>query len=72
MSRRKRWPAKALNLLIALAMVISLCVVFAPSVAAQLPDDTCDPVEQGNGCKLEVSSTSTPKTPTAISPLCHW
>ena len=60
MSRTHKWPAKALNLLVALAMVISLCVVFAPVVAAT-PDgyfdpavDECDPTKPVDGCDLDV------------------
>jgi len=53
MSKNRRWPAKAINLLVALAMVISLVAVLAPTVAAQEPDEECDPVEQFDGCHLE-------------------
>jgi len=54
MSRRNKWPAKALNLLVALAMVISLCAVFAPAVAAQSYNPDCNPVEEWTPCHLEV------------------
>ena len=64
MSRTHKWPAKALNLLVALAMVISLCVVFAPTVAADLPEDIdCEPVEQFNGCNPEVFVNTYTKDP---------
>ena len=59
MKRTHKWPAKALNLLVAVAMVISLVAVLAPAVVAQTPpgpnpDPECDPVEQFDGCNLEV------------------
>ena len=59
MNRTHKWPAKALNLLVAVAMVISLVAVLAPAVVAQTPpgpnpDPECDPVQQYDGCNLEV------------------
>src|SRR4030042_1306806 len=46
-----KWPSKAINLLVAFAMVISLCLILAPAVAAQ---EECDPVQRFDGCNLEV------------------
>ncbi len=59
MKRTHKWPAKALNLLVAMAMVISMVAVLAPAVVAQTPpgpnpDPECDPVQQFDGCNLEV------------------
>ena len=46
-----KWPSRAINLLVALSMVISLVLLLAPAVAAQV---VCDPVEPFDGCNLEV------------------
>src|SRR4030042_3063242 len=46
-----KWPSRAINLLVALSMVISLVLLMAPAVAAQ---EVCDPVQRFDGCNLEV------------------
>ena len=46
-----KWPAKVLNLLVVLSMVIALCAVLATPVVAVA---ACDPTERHNGCNLEV------------------
>lgn len=51
-----KWPSRALNLLVVLAMVISLsAILVAPSIAAQEWSPTCDPSPVYNGCQLEVA-----------------
>jgi len=51
MKKISKWPARALNLLVVLAMVISLCVlIVAPPVAAA----ECNPTEVYAPCHLEV------------------
>ena len=51
-----KWPSRALNLLVVLAMVISLsAILVAPPVLAQEQTPDCNPTPVYDGCHLEVA-----------------
>jgi hypothetical protein len=70
MNKKHRWPVKAINLLVALAMVISLVAVLAPTVVAQDPFDAdCERIAPPSTCDLELfvrtySKDIDPQSPT--------
>jgi len=57
MKKVSKWPARALNLLVVLAMVISLSAILVapPIAAAQEQTPTCNPTPVYQGCHLEVA-----------------
>ena len=56
MKKTSKWPSRAFNLLVVLAMVISLsAILVAPPIAAAQDEAPCNPTPVYNGCHLDVA-----------------